>query len=336
MLMESQALQRLELFVENAQAVKKEFVWQNAMLKRLAALLYAAEDKMINLPAIRECHELIKENTGLFSSFRGNSAITVATLLSLRDNPARLLDRTLEIYEAMKQERFRASDYLVIAAYQIAANAADSYAEKIARARAFYDGMKSDHRFLTGQDDYIFSAMLGLSDIDVTAGVERMEQLFQSLRGELHSSTGVQALAQVLVLGGDSAGDSEGRVLALLTALRNEGLKPDRSYALSSLGVLALLPLDTDVIVKQVAETSELLRSKKGFGFWSSVTKQELLLLSASLVALNSVDQIKRGVWDTALSTSIVNIVIAQQAALAAAAAASASAAAAASSSSSS
>lgn len=55
--------------------------------------------------------------------------------------------------------------------------------------------MKNDHRFLTGQDDYIFSAMLGLSDIDVTQGVARMERFFQTLRPEFHTGGGVQALA---------------------------------------------------------------------------------------------------------------------------------------------
>lgn len=65
--MESKARQRLELFVENAQAVKRGFPWQN-VLKRLAALLCAAEDKAVDLSAIRECHALIQKRAGLFSS----------------------------------------------------------------------------------------------------------------------------------------------------------------------------------------------------------------------------------------------------------------------------
>lgn len=331
--MEPKALQRLELFAQNAQAVKKEFKWRDAMLKRLAALLYAAQDRVIDLSAMRECHELIKKSTGWFSSFRGNSAMTVATLLSLRDDPGALLKSALKVYDMMKQARFRASDYLVVAACQIAAGAAkDKYAETVERAGAFYDGMKSGHWFLTGQDDYIFSAMLGLSDIDVSAGVERMERLFQSLRPEFHTGIGVQALTQVLVLGGGA--DIERRVLALRDALRSRRMKQlCQAYTLSSLGVLALLPLDTDEVVRQLEKTTELLRRQEGFGPWSFVAKQELLLLSAGLVALNSVDQMKRGVLDTVLSTSITNIIIAQQAALAAASAASASAAASSSSS---
>lgn len=62
---------RLVLFAQNAQSIKKEFPWQNALVSRLAALLYTTEDKVADEGAIRASYELIKENTGLFSSFRG-------------------------------------------------------------------------------------------------------------------------------------------------------------------------------------------------------------------------------------------------------------------------
>ncbi len=330
--MEPKALERLELFAENALAVKQEFKWQDAMLKRLAALLYAAEDRTANLAAMRGCHELVKRSAGWFSSFRGHSSMTVAAMLSLSEDPAALLKSALMVYDMLKQAHFHASDYLVIAAVEIAASAGeDRHAEAVERARAFYDGMRGDHWFLTGQDDYIFSAMLGLSDIEVASGAERMERLFQALRPEFHTGIGVQSLAQVLVLG-EGGADVHTRVLALRDALHRRKMKPlCQAYTLSSLGVLALLPQNTDEIVDQLEETAVLLRTKKGFGPFS-VARQELLLLSAALVSLNSVDEIKRGALNTSLSTSITNIIIAQQAALAAAAAASAAAASSASS----
>lgn len=326
--METNALKMLNLFADNTQIIKNEFTWQNTMMKRLAALLYTSEGKDINPSAIRECYNLIKKSTGLFSTFRGNSIMTVATLLSLRDNPAALLDNTLAVYERMKRAGYHASDYLVVAAYQIAANTSqEHYEDKIQRAKAFYDGMKKDHWLLTGQDDYIFSVMLGLSDIEVETGVRRMETLYQTLRPEFHTGTGVQALAQVLVLGDDTSGIQK-RILFLRDSLRSRSLKLDRQYTLSSLGVLALLPMEVESVVAQIEETMLLLRGKKGFGAWS-VAKQELLLLSAGLVTLSSVDQIKKDVLETVLTTSMTNIVIAQQTAIAVAAASSASAAAA-------
>lgn len=322
----------LELFASNAQRVKREFLFQDTLVKRLAALLYAAEGKTADCMAIRECHGLIKQNTGVFSMFRGNLTICVAAMLSLAENRELQFRNTLEVYSMMKECRFGASDYLAVAAYQIAAHAPKAEHRRVVeRSKAFYDGMKSHHWFLTGRDDYILSAMLGLSDIETKTGIERIERLFVRLRAEFRSGSAVQTLAQILVLCGDNDNIVD-KVLALRDAFRRQNLRLDREYTLSSLGVLALLPVATAEIVRDVAESYAYLRRQSGFGFWS-VPKQGLLLLSSALVAFLYVDDIKSGVLAANLSTNITSIIIAQQTAIAVAAAASASAAASSSSS---
>lgn len=324
--MKQQTQSRLELFAKNTQKIKKDFIWKNTLIKRLAALLYAAENKKIDCEAIRDCHNHIKKNTGLFSSFRGNSAISIATMLSLSDDKNARLMGTLNVYDLLKKVHFRASDYLAVAAYQIAAHAKPSdYLQIAQRAKAFYDGMKQKHRFLTGQDDTIFAAMLGLSDVELSTGLARMEQLYDDLKPAFISGTAVQALAQVLVLSGKSM-ELETRVLELRDAFRARGIRLDKVYTLSSLGILSLLPSDIETIVCDVADSYKFLRTQKGFGSWT-VTKQELLLLSSGLVAFDYVDDAKKGIVNTAISTSIVNIIIAQQTAIAVAAASSAAAA---------
>ncbi|MEC0094423.1 DUF4003 family protein [Paenibacillus macquariensis] len=129
----------------------------------------------------------------------------------------------------------------------------------------------------------------------------------------------------MLVLG-EEALETVARVLALRDEFRTRGIRLDKEYTLSSLGVLSLLPCNKDTIVTDVSETYEFLRTKKGFGNWS-IAKQELLLLSAALVAFKNVDDVRNGILTTMLSTSITNIVIAQQTAIAVAAASSAAAA---------
>ncbi|MFF2912068.1 DUF4003 family protein [Paenibacillus sp. NPDC057934] len=330
--MKEQYTAKLELFAENALKLKKAFAWQNVMVNRLAALLYTAENKIADDEAIRASYELIKENTGWFSAFRGNSIISIAALLSLSADQEKQLTNTLTVYELMKEDKFRASDYLVISAYQIAAHAtSDQYPRTVERAKLFYGSMKAKHRFLTGQDDYIFAAMLGLSDIDVEKGIDRMEQLYAALKPEFRSGNSVQALTQVLILGGD-APEAAARVLTLRDDFRAHGLRLDKEYTLSSLGVLSLLPCNSEDIVTDVSETYEFLRTQKGLGNWS-ISKQELLLLSAALLAFKYVDDVRNGIITTMLSTSITNIVIAQQAAIAGATAASAAAVASSSSS---
>ena len=52
--------EKLSLFAENALAIKKGFMWQGGIIKRLAALLYALENKPMDCDAVRESHSLIK------------------------------------------------------------------------------------------------------------------------------------------------------------------------------------------------------------------------------------------------------------------------------------
>lgn len=316
----------VEKFAANTRRVKENFFWQAPMNKRLAALFYTAAGKEADCDAIRRCHEMMKGSTGIFSMFRGNSALSIATLLSLAEDPSALFDHTLAVYDQMKEAGFWSSDYLAVAAFQIALHGRPEDASRIvSRAKDFYDGMKSSHWFLTGQDDYIFAAMLGLSDVEVERGVADIEGLYGELKPAFLLGNGVQALAQVLLLGGEAA-QNVPRVLDLRKALRERGIRLDREYTLSSLGVLALLPGREREIADEVAEAAELLRRQQGFGVWS-VGKQELALLSASLTAYNKVDEAQSGLLASTLSTSITNIIIAQQAAVAASSAAAAAAA---------
>lgn len=318
--------ERLDLFSANVKDMRKDFIWQDTLIKRMAALIYATANKPVDCGAIRECHELIKKNTGIFSTFRGNLAVCIATLLSLTDNREEQLSNALEVYDMMKEMKFRASDYLVVAAYQIAQSADKAnYRWVIERAKAFYDGMKENHWFYTGKDDYIFAAMLALSDINVQTGIERMEQLYQRLKPEFTSGNGVQALTQVLVLGGET-NEAVIRVLNLNKLFREGKLRLDKEETLSSLGVLSLIPVDANTLADDVLEAHDFLRSQKGLGAWS-VSKQELSLFSVALTASTYVDEVKDGVITTVLSTSITNIILAQQMVLAAAAATSAAAA---------
>lgn len=314
-IMEGQLSTRLTLFAENVQGISKRFFWKNALSKRLAALLYTAQDRTIDCDAIQSCYELIKQRSSFLSFFSGNSSVCLATLLSLADNQEARLTDTMAVYGQMKANRFASSDYLVMAAHQIAAGAAPSQHEQaIEKAAAFFSGMKKEHRFLTGRDDYIFAAMFGISDLEPAAAIAHMEELYDALNREFLSNNSVQTLTQVLVLGHETA-ETITRLQALREAFRAQGIRLDKEYTLPSLGILALLPVDTQTIVEQVQAAYEFLRTQKGLGSWS-VTKQELLLYAAALVALSSVANAQDGIVTASLSTSIINIIIAMQTAM--------------------
>ncbi|MBO0813026.1 MAG: DUF4003 family protein [Microlunatus sp.] len=306
---------KLTLFAENARSISREFRFQNALTRRLAALLYAQENRPLDAEAIRRCHHLMKQNTGVFSSFRGPMAMGVAALLSLSPAPERLFASTLEVYDLLKQARLRTSDFLAVAAFQIAARTEPGrYPGVVDRTRAFYDGMRAQRFFLTGQDDYIFAAMLGLSELDTGIGTQRIGQVYDRLKGEFRGRNSVQSLAQVLVLGDSDLGAAD-RVLALRDALRAQRIRLDRSYTLPTLGVLALLPVQPQVIAADIGRARDFLRSQRGFGRFS-VQPQELLLYATGVVADGYARDVRAGVLTATISTSITNLIIAQQTAM--------------------
>ena len=99
-------------------------------------------------------------------------------------------------------------------------------------------------------------------------------------------------------------------------------------YTLPALGVLALLPVPGDVIARDLLEAQAFLRAQKGFGAFS-VGSQELLLYAAAIVSSSYAEGMD-SITTATVSTSIANIIIAQQAAMIAAFAASSAATAAA------
>jgi uncharacterized protein CbrC (UPF0167 family) len=319
--MKKEIQEKLALFTTNAQSIRKEFTWHDTLVKKLAALLYTLDSKNIDCAAIKNSHTIIKNNTGIFSMFRGNMALCIAAMMSLKEDPADIFANTTTVYDMMKNVKFRASDYLIIAAYEIASQTKpEEYRQVITRTKEFYDSMKSKGFFRTGQDDYIFSAMLGLSDIDVRAGTESIEQLYQRFRKAFWSGNSVQALAQVLVLSGECE-TAVNRILVLRDAMKSQKIRLDRAYTLPSLGVLAILPVDVNILVSDINEAQGFLRAQKGFSIWS-VSQQALLLFASAIVASAYAEDVKNGVT-ASVATNVASIIIAQQAAIIAAVSAS-------------
>ncbi|MDR0417147.1 MAG: DUF4003 domain-containing protein [Propionibacteriaceae bacterium] len=301
---------KLLLLSENVQAIAKDksLKWYEG--HNLTALLYAQENKSIDCQAVRDCLGLIKANTKGLSALRGNVSMALAALLSLSDAPETLFGKVVTVYDMLKAVKLSRSDYLVMAAYLIASRAAASDFQRVVdRTRAFYDGMKEDHVFLTGEDDHIFAAMLGLSDLDETTGVVRIEQLYQRFKGEFGGKNSVQGLAQVLALGDEQAAQ---RVIPLRDAAKARNVRMDKSLVIPMLGLLALLPVRTDAVASELAEASDFLRQQKGFGVLSADNK-ERVALAAAVVADEYAAEGAGGVVAATLSSSILSILIANQ-----------------------
>jgi len=316
--MNQQVEAKLTLFAENFYSIKDEFAWHEPMAKRLSALVYTLADKSVDSGRIRECHNLIKGQVGAFSNFRGMLSVYMAAALSLSQEPERVLSETLYVYDLLKDQRFWGSDFLVATAYEIATNANRIDFERMAeRTRGFYDEMKANHRFQVGSDDYIFSAMLALSGLDVHQGANTLKGIFIRLKesfGRFTNRNSLLTLAQMLTLSGNK--DECVQYIAKLShALRKRKLKLDNAYTLPSLAVLSMLNMDHTMLTEEIIEARDFLREQKSFGGFS-VSIHELMLYVVALMTHTHIGEAQKNVTQASVTTSVTNLIIAQQVAI--------------------
>lgn len=324
--MQNNLTRQLELFTQNVQSLKGRIPGQSVLSKQLAALLYTNENRQADKTALRNAFEVIKQQNSFFSAFRGYSAMSLATLLALKSAPDQLLNNTMHVYELLKHAGFKRSDYLVIAAFEIADNAPRSEWETVVRRSSeFYSGMRQHHRFGTGRHDSIYAAMVGLSDMDINQAVVQFERIYRSLKRQFRRSRPVQALSQVLLFGED-CDQNVARAIDLEKEFRAVKLRMNREHTLASLGLLALLPQDKNQLAREVQTAFNYLRNSRAFGRWTS-SKQQVLLYASAIVTLGHARELKLNLVQANVSTTVINLIIAQQvAAVTAATAASAAA----------
>lgn len=322
---------RCEMFIANRDIIKSEFAWETAYIYPLCAGLFTAKGVYANAQALRSCHNLLKQNTGVFSNFRGTSKMATVTSLALSDNPQDKIEQLLFVYSKLK-EVFWGSECLTVAASAITDLADPSQYGAIAeRTRMIYNRMKAAHPFLTSGEDSAFAALLALSGFNDELIGQEMERCYTILKPGFWSGNAVQSLSHVLALGNEPAEQKCARVTQLFGYLKDHGYKYGTSYELPTLGALALTGADIETLAQEIMEVDNYLKSQKGFGAFGVGAKQRLMY-AGMLVMCDAIPNAQT--MEIAALNGIVSLVIAQQAAICAAVAASSAAAAASSSSS--
>lgn len=326
--METLLKQKVDLMVENYHVLKGSFRLESNLLKHLAALSNASKGKMVNIDTIKEVKKYIKDETGFTSYFRGTNAFILANLLSLEDDYKELFKSMLVVFDKLRKEKFKNSQYLPLACYTIAKEVdRGNFDYAINRMKQFYQRMKENHFWLTSPDDYVFAAVLAATDLDVSQTSIRIEECYNTLnKSGFYKGNDLQTLSHVLALGEEGVNEKCSKAYKIYRGLKDNKCKLQYS-GLASIGVLTLISTDEEKTVNEVKEVYDYIYEKDGYGFWS-LDKSMRTILASSLVADFYVDNIKKGILQITLSNSINAIIIAQQqAAIAAACAASAAAA---------
>ena len=309
---------RCELFIRNRDAVREAFPWDSGMMHACCANLYTMRGVQADPEKIKECKKLMNERMGIFSNFRSTARNILICMMDLSGDAAGLLARADEVYEQLKQVFFTSS-YLPVTAMILAEQiepARDS--ELVGRTRVIYDQMRKNHPLLTSAEDSVLCALLAMSERPDDELMERMETAYGLLKGSFFFGNSVQAVSHVMaLLPGDVEAKCE-RMMTLFDSLKNAGSKWGTSYELPVLAILCEDPRSTDEMINEIQECEEWLKTQKGFGFFSSVSRTQRLMY-AGLMTQDTAN----GAADAAVVSGTMSIIIAEQVAISAAVAAS-------------
>lgn len=323
--MNEQMIRNCELFIRNRDCLKHVFRWDSNLLLLGCSSLATNQDAMLDERRLNECKNILKNTVGSFNNFRGITRTVVVTALALSDEPEVTLRKALNVYGMLKKE-FATTSYLPFVAILIAQNVEEEqYQSIVERTKRIYKGMKADHRFLTSHEDCAFCALMACSDLSDEALLREAENCYQILSKEFNSKNAVQSLSHVLALYAGTAQQKCDRVIRLYNKMREAGIKYGTYNELPTLGLLAMLDVDTEELIKQIVEVSDWLNQQKGFGFWGGVSNKARFMYAGIL--LQKEYMISQQMSTVAVN-SAVSVIIAQQIAICTAIAASSAAAA--------
>ncbi len=312
-------------FIENRDIIKETFKWESSYMLPVCASIFTDKEICAEKEKLVKCNQILKENTGFFSNFKGHSKLATVSILATSNNPEEKLKKTLEIYNVLRKD-FNSSEYLVLGAIILADLVGEqNYFDISAKAKEIYKIMKSHHPFLTSSEDSVLCIFLSLSNKTNEEISVETEKCYALIKQHFFSSNAVQSLSHALTLCDGSAEIKTGKVMEFYNTLKDKGYKYGTGYELASLGVLAMLPVHMDVIINDLIHVDKFLSGQKGYGLLG-FSKSQRLMHSAMIVVTHHLEKNDTNILTSAVTSATISLIIAQQTAVIAAVVASSAA----------
>ena len=311
-------------FIENRDIVKSTFAWDSSYMYPICAAIITDKGMRAEQERLRNCRDLLKEQTGVFSNFRSTAKIAMIAIMSVDHDPSGKLQKALQVYDCLK-EYFWSSQYLPVASMIIADMVEPvQYREVAAHTRRIYELMKSEHPFLTSGEDSVFAAMLALGKRPDEWIVAETERCYRLMKEKFFSGNAVQSLSHVLALCDGPAEDKCRKAIELFDQLKDRGYRYGTDYELATLGVLAALPVERENIIQDMIDVTDFLADQRGYGIFGLTKKQRIM--HAGMIVTSDYMKVDHTMSSAAIHAAL-SLIAAQQAAMCAAIAASSAAA---------
>ena len=311
-------------YFENLTCLKSVFAWEPSAIYPVAAAQLTGHGFSADADRLGEARRILKEEEGLFSSFRGNGALPVICSLAASADPRARMEASKTMYRLLKEE-FSGSTYLAMSAVLLPDLVSeDKAAPYIERGRRLYRMMKKEHPILTGSEDSVLAVLLSFSEKSDETVLREMEEAYDFLKEQLRwsGSNSVQTVSHILVLGDRSASQSAQRLVSLFESLQNAGHKYGKDYQLAALATLVISDRDLSSLSRDILDCEAFLSDKKWYKGVLGFSAKDRLMHAAVLTSLQDEGS---AVNDAGVLSSTLAMIAAQQAAMCAIIASSAS-----------
>lgn len=306
----------LELYLE----LEKAFMWEHNLTKHFTALVLAQTERSVSKEGIKNAIDVINNNTGTFSYFRGIYRFMLAGLMiSESDSVEGTFSRILTCEQNLKSAGFKNGTHMPMASYALYKCGGEEDSQSVAsRAYGIYGNLKSNHPWITSSDDYSMAILLAKSGCDLN----RIEEAYSALNDlGFHKGNELQSLSHILALSNHSIPEVVAVCADLKKQLKESKLNLSMSFY-AALGIITLIYFDDEGIAAEWIELSHYLSQQKKYKW---LGKGMNVLLASALVSERWIKESEVG--RIAISISIETLIAAQMAALIAATTASAAAA---------
>lgn len=302
-------------FIENRDTIKETFGWESTYLYPVCASIFTDKGQKVHSEKMKSCLDILKTQVGLFSGFRGTSKLVMVSLLAIDKEPEQKLKNALDVFSLLK-EHFFSSQFLPLASMVITNLAEpEHYANIAKRTRHIYELMKKDHPFLTSSEDSVFAALLALSPLTDKEIVTETKDCYDLLKPKFSSGNAVQSLSHVLALSQGTPKDKCQRTIAIFNDLQKKGYRYGTTYELATLGILAMLPTDSDSVVNDIMDVDHFLSAQKGYGIFG-IPKKLRLMHAGMLVTSDHIGNPNNSTINSAAIGATLSLIAAQQAAM--------------------
>lgn len=269
------------------------FFHSYAGLYPACAYIYMARHEEPNEEMIRLCREILHEDAGIFSMFRGNGEKIFTALLATERDPGTAMELCHEAYEILRSY-FSASNYLpMLAFYMMSVVPENRYEDFVSGTRDLFDTLNRDHPLLTSSEDVVFSGLLHKTGKPHEMIADEAEAIFSALTRRYHfHKDAMQTVSHALTMCSGDPEDKLNRLYRLVSELEEEGYRYSRDFEMVPLALLANMGIETSQIVRDFIEVEQFLSDSEGYGFFGGFSTRTrymhaVLVLSAYYMTYN-------------------------------------------------